>query len=310
MGQPAIVVENLKKSYGSVEAVRGVSFEVAEGEVFALLGPNGAGKTSTVEILEGYRRRDGGRVSVLGMDPERGGRALKERVGIVLQECGIEELLTVGEAMHRQAGYYPRPRPVDEVLRLMDLSDKAGARIRTLSGGQRRRLDLALALVGDPDLIFLDEPTTGFDPGARRNAWAIVRSLCDLGKTVLLTTHYMDEAQHLAHRVAVMAGGRIVAEGPPDSLAGRAAAATVIRFRLPGGVAVGDLPVHARVADGQAVIETGVPTRALAALTTWAVGRSLELPGLTVAARSLEDAYLELVGQDDAPAGPAPAAAR
>jgi len=309
MGQPAIIVENLKKSYGSVEAVRGVSFEVAEGEVFALLGPNGAGKTSTVEILEGYRRRDGGRVSVLGMDPERGERALKERLGIVLQECGIEELLTVGEAMQRQAGYYPRPRPVDEVLRIMDLTDKAGARIRTLSGGQRRRLDLALALVGDPDLIFLDEPTTGFDPGARRNAWAIVRSLCDLGKTVLLTTHYMDEAQHLAHRVAVMSGGRIVAEGPPDSLGGRAAGATVIRFRLPAGVAMADLPVPARAADGQAVIETEEPTRALAALTSWAVARSLELPGLTVAARSLEDAYLELVGQDGDAAGPAPAGA-
>ena len=299
MGQPAIVVENLKKSYGSVEAVRGVSFEVAEGEVFALLGPNGAGKTSTVEILEGYRRRDAGRVAVLGMDPERGARALKERVGIVLQECGIEELLTVGEAMHRQAGYYPRPRGVAEVLALMDLTDKAGARIRTLSGGQRRRLDLALALVGDPDLIFLDEPTTGFDPAARRNAWAIVRSLCDLGKTVLLTTHYMDEAQHLAHRVAVMAGGRIVAEGSPDSIAGGAAGrSSVIRFRLPAGVGLADLPVSARGADGHAVIETAEPTRALAALTAWAVARGLELPGLSVAARSLEDAYLELVGED------------
>ena len=303
MGQPAIVVEDLKKSYGSVEAVRGVSFEVAEGETFALLGPNGAGKTSTVEILEGFRRRDAGRVSVLGADPERGGRALKERVGIVLQECGIEELLTVAEAMHRQAGYYPRPRPVADVLRLVGLTEKADARIRSLSGGQRRRLDLALALVGDPDLIFLDEPTTGFDPGARRNAWAIVRSLCDLGKTVLLTTHYMDEAQHLAHRVAVMAGGRIVAEGPPDSLGGRAAGATVIRFRLPAGVAVDALPVAARGVDDHAVIETAEPTRTLAALTAWAVGRGLELPGLTVAARSLEEAYLELVGQDGGPPG-------
>ena len=300
MGRPAIVVEELRKSYGPVEAVRGVSFEVAEGEVFALLGPNGAGKTSTVEILEGFRRRDAGRITVLGADPERGGRALKERVGIVLQECGIEELLTVSEAMHRQAGYYPRPRPVADVLRLIDLADKADARIRTLSGGQRRRLDLALALVGDPDLIFLDEPTTGFDPGARRNAWAIVRSLCDLGKTVLLTTHYMDEAQHLAHRVAVIAAGRIVAEGPPDSLGGRAAGLTVIRFRLPAGVAIEALPVAARRADDHAVIETAEPTRALAALTAWAVGRGLELPGLTVAARSLEDAYLELVGEDAA----------
>jgi len=297
MGQPAIVVEDLKKSYGSVEAVRGVSFEVAEGEVFALLGPNGAGKTSTVEILEGFRRRDAGRVSVLGMDPERGGRALRERVGIVLQECGIEELLTVAEAMHRQAGYYPNPRAVDEVLHLMDLTDKAGARIRTLSGGQRRRLDLGLALVGNPDLIFLDEPTTGFDPGARRNAWAIVRSLCGLGKTVLLTTHYMDEAQALAHRVAVIAGGRIVADGPPDSLGGRAAGATVIRFRLPEGLAPEDLPLPARRQEQQAVIETREPTQALHALTAWAVGRGLELAGLTVTPRSLEDAYLELVGE-------------
>jgi ABC-2 type transport system ATP-binding protein len=292
----AIVVEGLKKSYGAVEAVRGVSFEVAEGEVFALLGPNGAGKTSTVEILEGFRPRDGGRVSVLGMDPDEGGRALKERVGIVLQECGIEELLTVSEALHRQAGYYPRPRPVDEVVRLMDLGEKVDARIRTLSGGQRRRLDLALALVGDPTLIFLDEPTTGFDPAARRNAWAVVKGLCELGKTVLLTTHYMDEAQFLADRVAVIAAGRIVAEGTPDSLAARSGGATVIRFRLPDGVPLADLPVAGRTEDHQVVIETREPTRVLHSLTTWAVARGAELGGLSVSARSLEDAYLELVG--------------
>jgi len=297
LGGAAIVVEGLRKSYGSVEAVRDVSFEVAEGEVFALLGPNGAGKTSTVEILEGFRRRDAGRVSVLGRDPERGGQRLRERVGIVLQECGFEELLTVAEIMRRQAGYYPRPRAVDEVLELVDLTEKAPARVRTLSGGQRRRLDLALALAGDPDLLFLDEPTTGFDPAARRNAWAIVKSLCDLGKTVLLTTHYMDEAQYLAHRVAVIAGGKIVAEGPPDALGGRDAGVTVIRFRLPAGLDIAALPVAARQHDQHAVIETREPTPTLHALTAWAVGKGIELSGLTVTMRSLEDTYLQLIGE-------------
>ena len=296
-GGAAIVVEGLRKSYGTVEAVRGVSFEVAEGEVFALLGPNGAGKTSTVEILEGFRRRDGGTVTVLGSDPERGGQRLRERVGIVLQECGFEELLTVVELMRRQAGYYPHPRGVDEVLELVGLTEKAGARVRTLSGGQRRRLDLGLALVGDPDLIFLDEPTTGFDPAARRNAWAIVKNLCGLGKTVLLTTHYMDEAQFLAHRVAVMAGGRIVAEGPPDQLGGRDAGMTVIRFRLPAGMSMAELPVPVRQDEQHVVIETREPTQVLHALTAWAVAKGVELSGLTVATRSLEDAYLDLVGR-------------
>jgi ABC-2 type transport system ATP-binding protein len=185
----AITVGGLRKSYGSTEAIKGISFEVAEGEIFALLGPNGAGKTTTVEILEGYRRRDAGSVSVLGLDPERGGSRLRERIGIVLQECGIEELLTVSEVLERQAGYYPSPRPVAEVIDLVGLVDKAPARVRTLSGGQRRRLDLALALVGNPELIFLDEPTTGFDPTARRNAWDLVKRLGSLGKTVFLTTH-------------------------------------------------------------------------------------------------------------------------
>jgi len=207
----AIAVSDLRKSYGPLEAVKGVSFEIAPGEVFALLGPNGAGKTTTVEILEGYRPRDGGSVSVLGMDPERGGVRLRERVGIVLQECGIEELLTPREVLERQAGYYPSPRPVDEMIALVDLADKATARIRTLSGGQRRRLDLALALVGDPELLFLDEPTTGFDPQARRHAWDLVKRLCKLGKTIFLTTHYMEEAQYLADRVAVIAAGLALA---------------------------------------------------------------------------------------------------
>ena len=293
----AIAVSELRKSYGSVEAVRGVSFEVAPGEVFALLGPNGAGKTTTVEILEGYRARDAGTVSVLGVDPAHGGVRLRERLGIVLQECGIEELLTPREALERHAGYYPKPRPVDEVIGLVDLAEKADARIRTLSGGQRRRLDLALALVGDPDLVFLDEPTTGFDPQARRNAWELVKRLCTLGKTIFLTTHYMEEAQYLADRVAVMARGRVVALGTPDSIGGRDASATQIRFTLPGGVKLTDLPLAARMDNGRALIETSDATRALHALTGWALERGVSLGNLTATGRSLEDVYLELVGQ-------------
>jgi ABC-2 type transport system ATP-binding protein len=293
---PAITVAGLKKSYGSIEAVRGISFEVAEGEVFALLGPNGAGKTTTVEILEGYRGRDAGSVSVLGMDPERGGSRFRERIGIVLQECGIEELLTVEEVLERQAGYYPSPRPVEEVIDLVGLADKAQARVRTLSGGQRRRLDLGLALAGDPALIFLDEPTTGFDPAARRNAWDLVKRLCGLGKTVLLTTHYMEEAQYLADRVAVIADGRFVAEGTPHSLGGRDTGSARISFALPDGLPLSALPLSARSEGAQVVIETGEPTRALHVLTGWALERGIELQGLTVSRRSLEDVYLELVG--------------
>ncbi len=292
----AITVTGLRKSYGSTEAVRGIGFEVAEGEVFALLGPNGAGKTTTVEILEGYRSRDAGSVSVLGMDPERGGSRFRERIGIVLQECGIEELLTVEEVLRRQAGYYPRPRPVEEVIELTGLEDKARARIRTLSGGQRRRLDLALALVGDADLIFLDEPTTGFDPAARRNAWDLVKGFRGLGKTVFLTTHYMDEAQYLADRVAVIAGGRLVAQGSPESIGGRDAGSALIRFTLPDGLPLSALPVSARLDGGQAVIETVDLTRTLHVLTGWALDRGVELPGLSVSRPTLEDVYLELVG--------------
>jgi ABC-2 type transport system ATP-binding protein len=294
----AIVVEGLRKSYGSTEAVKGISFEVAEGEVFALLGPNGAGKTTTVEILEGYRSRDAGRVSVLGVDPARGGTRLRERVGIVLQECGIEELLTAREVLERHAAYYPKPRPVDEVIALVDLADKADDRIRTLSGGQRRRLDLALGLVGDPDLLFLDEPTTGFDPQARRHAWDLVKRLCSLGKTVFLTTHYMEEAQYLADRVAVIAGGRFVALGTPDSIGGRDSGRSRIRFALPDGCPLTELPLAAHLDGGRALIETADVTRALHALTGWAIARGIELGGLTVAGRSLEDAYLELVSED------------
>jgi ABC-2 type transport system ATP-binding protein len=293
----AITVTGLRKSYGSVEAVKGISFEVAAGEVFALLGPNGAGKTTTVEILEGYRGRDAGSVSVLDTDPARGGPRLRERIGIVLQECGIEELLTVGEVVDRQAGYYPAPRPVEEVIGLVGLDDKARARVRTLSGGQRRRLDLALALVGDPDLIFLDEPTTGFDPAARRHAWDLVKRLCGLGKTIFLTTHYMEEAQYLADRVAVIAAGRLVAQGTPESIGGRDTGSARIRFMLPDNLALSALPLLARRDDTHVVIEAAEPTRALHVLTGWALDHGVELRSLTVSRRSLEDVYLELVGQ-------------
>jgi ABC-2 type transport system ATP-binding protein len=294
----AIAVDGLRKSYGSAEAVKGVSFHVEEGEVFALLGPNGAGKTTIVEILEGYRKRSSGRVEVLGMDPEHGGRKLKERIGVVLQESPTEPYLTVEEILRQRTYWYPHPITVDEVIGLVGLEEKRRARLRTLSGGQQRRLDLALALIGDPDLIFLDEPTTGFDPSARRASWVIVRNLCSLGKTVLLTTHYMDEAQHLANRVAVIAGGLFVAEGPPASLGGRDHAAVHIRFGLPDGLALADLPVAAIFdeAAGEVVIETPSPTAVLARLAGWAVSRDLELPGLVVARPSLEDVYLELAG--------------
>jgi len=292
-----IEVSGLRKSYGGVEAVKGISFEIAAGEVFALLGPNGAGKTTTVEILEGYRPRDAGTVSVLGMDPERGGVGLRERLGIVLQECGIEELLTPREVLERHAAYYPAPRGVDEVIELVDLGDKADARIRTLSGGQRRRLDLALALVGDPVLIFLDEPTTGFDPQARRNAWDLVKRLGRLGKTIFLTTHYMEEAQYLSDRVAVIAAGRLVAEGKPDSLGGRDAGDARISFALPAGLPLSALPLAARLDGDRVLIEVADATRALHTLTGWALERGVPLEGLSVTRRSLEDVYLELVGQ-------------
>ena len=293
----AIAVEGLAKAYGAVQAVRGISFSVEPGEIFALLGPNGAGKTTTVEILEGYRRRDAGRVSVLGMDPAAEGRAFRERIGIVLQECGFEEHLRVGEILRRNAAYYPAPRPVADVLRLVGLEALEAARIRTLSGGQRRRLDLGLALVGDPELLFLDEPTTGFDPAARRGAWAVVKDRARRGHTVLLTTHYMDEAQFLADRVAVIARGQLVAMGPPAAIGGRTDAVR-IRFALPAGVGADALPLPATVEDGYAVI-TPAPTdatRALHALTGWALERGIALGELSVTTRSLEDVYLELVG--------------
>src|SRR5205823_5952071 len=219
----------LRKAYGPVEAVRGISFKVAEGEVFALLGPNGAGKTTTVEILEGFRHRDGGTVSVLGFDPASGDRRLKVQMGVVLQTTGVDPYLTVAETVDMFRGYYPRPRARDEVIKLVGLEDKSGARVTRLSGGQRRRLDVAIALAGDPQILFLDEPTTGFDPGAKRNAWEVIKGLAGLGKTIFLTSHSMDEVQYLADRVVIIAAGKIVAEGTPESLMGARPATTTVR---------------------------------------------------------------------------------
>ncbi len=291
----AIEVEGLYKAYGGVEAVRGIDFHVDEGEVLAVLGPNGAGKTTTVEILEGYLPRDRGRVEVLGADPADGGAEFRQQIGIVLQECGITAYLTVAEVLTMHAGFYRAPRPIDEVIALVGLEEKAKSRIKTLSGGQRRRLDLALGLVGDPRLLFLDEPTTGFDPSACRQAWDIVRSLGRLGKTILLTTHYMDEAQALADRVVVIVAGRIVADGTPESIGGRSHADAQIRFALPPSTDLCDLPVAATPeAGGMIVSVTGEPTKVLHQLTGWALERGVELESLTVTRPTLEDIYLEL----------------
>jgi ABC-2 type transport system ATP-binding protein len=294
-----IEVRGLRKAYAGVEAVRDLDFTVDEGEVVAVLGPNGAGKTTTVEILEGYRERDGGEVRVLGFDPATGGAGFRARIGIVLQECGFDPFLTVREMVAMYAGFYPAPRSVDEVVDLVGLDEKAASRVRTLSGGQQRRLDLALGLIGDPDLLFLDEPTTGFDPSARRQAWELVRRMGKLGKTVLLTTHYMEEAQALADRVVVIAAGEKVADGPPESIGGRATAEAAVRFVLPATVRLTDLPVAAsEEPGGVAVIRTAHPTSVLRDLTTWALGRGEELEGLSVTRPSLEDVYLRLTGRD------------
>ena len=279
----AISVRGLRKSYDGVEAVRGIDFEVAAGEVFGLLGPNGAGKTTTVEILEGYRERDAGAVTVLGFDPGRAQRPFRERIGVVLQQSELWPGLTVHEIHRIFAGYYDRARDVDEVIALVGLAEKRDARVKTLSGGQKRRLDLGVALVGDPDLVFLDEPTTGFDPAARRNAWELVRSLRALGKTVLLTTHYLDEAQQLADRVAVLVAGEIVQMGKPSDLTGASAMAE-IRYRRDGELVV---------------VETDEPTRVLNELTAAALAEGRELEGLEVRRPTLEDIYLELVDKGD-----------
>jgi ABC-2 type transport system ATP-binding protein len=294
----AVVVRGLRKRYGNVEALAGVDLEIRRGEVFGLLGPNGAGKTTLVEILEGHRKRDGGEVSVLDFDPGDNHRELRERIGIVLQEEGIDAVLTVREAVELYSSPYPRPRDPDECIKLVGLEEKTNARVETLSGGQRRRLDLALGIAGDPELLFLDEPTTGFDPSARRAAWEVIDGLRMLGKTILLTTHYMDEAQNLADRVAVIAAGQIVAEGTPDTLAGRDVGDAVVSFRLPAGLTWDEVPLPdtAERIDGRASFSTQTPTRDLAPLVTWANGRGVELEGLTISRPSLEDVYLELTG--------------
>ena len=303
----AISVKDLRKSYGSLEAVRGVDLEVAEGEVFALLGPNGAGKTTTVEILEGHRDRTSGEVSVLGHDPQHGGRELKERIGIVLQETGVEPFLTVAEVIDMYRGYYPHPRPVDEIIEVVGLTEKRDSRVNKLSGGQQRRLDVAVGLAGDPDLLFLDEPTTGFDPSARRGAWQMVQNLQTLGKTVFLTTHYMDEAQHLANRVAIIVGGKIVAEGPPDSLIAEGATTSTIRFHMEtAGVAP---PGSWSTASGSFQKATDEPIKELHALTGWALENDVDLKDLTVSQPSLEDVYLELTGTATSPQETQPPAA-
>ena len=302
MSDLAIVVRGLRKSYGALEAVKGIDLQVSTGEVFALLGPNGAGKTTTVEIMEGHRARSAGDVTVLGHDPARGERDLKQRIGIVLQETGVEPYLTVAEAIDLYRGYYPKPRPRDEIIEVVGLQEKKDTRINKLSGGQQRRLDVAIGLAGDPELLFLDEPTTGFDPGARRRAWDMVKSLESLGKTVFLTTHYMDEAQYLAHRVAIIVDGRIVAEGPPGSLGGEARDVTTITFALPSESP--ELPPHiapaAMVNDGAVRLKSPEPMRALHDLTEWALAHDVELEGLSVSRPSLEEIYLELTRDAEA----------
>jgi ABC-2 type transport system ATP-binding protein len=299
-GDHAIEVRDLRRAYGEIEAVRGVSFEVTSGELFCLLGPNGAGKTTTVEILEGYRTRDGGEARVLGIDPASGSPELRERVGIVLQQCGVQDDLTVAELLEMYGRYHVRRRPVDEVIELVELTEKRDVRAKKLSGGQRRRLDLALALVGDPDLIFLDEPTTGFDPAARRQAWSTIRSLCDLGKTVFLTTHYMDEAQYLANRVAVMRDGEIIALGRPDELGGRDVRPAEIRFTLPAGWSLGDLPElpseERSLSGDRVLIVTRDPVPATNVITGWALDHEVDLGHFSVSQPALEDIYLELTG--------------
>jgi ABC-2 type transport system ATP-binding protein len=299
VAERVIDVRGLRKSYGDVEAVRSIDLHVDRGEVFAMLGPNGAGKTTTAEILEGYRARTDGSVSVLGHDPARRERALKERIGIVLQSTGIDPFLTVTETIEMYAGYYPSRRPTDEVIRVVGLEEKRGTRVNKLSGGQQRRLDVAIALAGDPELLFLDEPTTGFDPGARRNAWEVVKNLVAIGKTVFLTTHFMDEAQYLADRVVVIANGVIVAEGPPSSLAGREQMRTRITFRLPEGAPDPESRVR-RLPDGsyELEVEAAGTTKTVHDLSGWALDHGVELEALQISLPTLEDVYLELTGAE------------
>ena len=298
VSEAAISVQGLRKSYGEHEAVAGIDFEVAAGEVFGFLGPNGAGKTTTIEILEGYRERSGGEVAVLGTDPGEPTRAWRERVGLVLQECELDPLWTVQEAVSLFARFYRAPRPVAETIELVGLADKREARIGTLSGGQKRRVDVAVGIVGDPDLIFLDEPTTGFDPSARRDAWNMIEGLKALGKTVFLTTHYMDEAQHLADRVAILREGRIVAQGRTEEIAEAIGRSTVIGFALNGGLGVEDVrgAVAGAVstAGDQVEIQSEHPQRDLYRLLALAEERQVELRELEVRRPNLEDVFLEL----------------
>ena len=296
----AIEVRGLRKVYGDLEAVAGIDLTVARGEVFALLGPNGAGKTTAAEILEGHRQRSGGEVSVLGFDPGRAEREFKQRIGIVLQETSVEPYLTVEEAIDLYRGFYPHPRPVDEVLALVGIADRRAVRVKRLSGGQQRRLDVAVGLAGDPELLFLDEPTTGFDPAARREAWDMVRGLQALGKTVFLTTHYMDEAQHLADRVAIVRRGRIVLEGSPAALIAREKASRVV-FREPEDAARILAGIEgARTEHGYVSFETEQPTALLYTLTSRAHEAGVDLSELTVSKPTLEDLYLRLVSEDGA----------
>jgi len=293
----AIQVRDLRKSYGQKEAVRGVDLEVRTGEILALLGPNGAGKTTTVEVLEGFHPATAGEVRVLGEDPALGSRSLRDRIGIVLQESQPELNLTVRECLELYAGYYSAPRDVDETIALAGLAEQAGQRTTQLSGGQRRRLDVALALIGDPELIFLDEPTTGFDPAARRASWEVISGLRALGKTILLTTHYMEEAERLADRIAVMRDGVIVATGTPATLGGRNRAGATIAFTLPDGVALDDLAPNAALdGDGRVVLSTSTPMADLHDLTGRAIALGLELADIEVRRPTLEDVYLELTG--------------
>jgi ABC-type multidrug transport system ATPase subunit len=295
----AIVVDQLRKSYGDLEAVRGISLTVEEGEIYALLWPNGAGKTTTVEIIEGYRTRSGGEVSVLGFDPGRRDEALRARIGIVLQSAGIDRYLTVAEVVDLYRGYYPRPRQRDDVLRLVGLEDRPNARVGTLSGGQRRRLDVALGICGNPDVLFLDEPTTGFDPAARRQAWAAISGLRSEGKTILLTTHFMDEAHALADRIAIMRAGEIVAMGTIDEIQSTHDKSTRVRFEISGDVVPPPeiVPNNAARSGRGYEVWSGTPVELLHRLTGWALDARAELTNLSVSRPTLEDTYLELTGE-------------
>jgi ABC-2 type transport system ATP-binding protein len=292
-----IVVSGLRKSYGDVVAIDGLDLEIRRGEIFAMLGPNGAGKTTTIEILEGFRARDAGAVSVLGCDPGTQRRHIKGRMGIVLQSTGVDPYLSVAETVAMYAMCYPNPRPVDEVIDLVGLAQKRDTRVLKLSGGQRRRLDVAIALAGDPELLFLDEPTTGFDPSARHEAWEVVRNLSTLGKTVLLTTHYMDEAQSLAHRVAVVAAGRIVAQGSPSSLGGRDVASARLRYRVPTGLEPPAALLGPVDEEGFVELRPDDLTTTLHELTGWALGHGVSLDSLQIVRPSLEDVYLRLINE-------------